>query len=54
MSEIVCFEVIHTTVQEYFKKSYLRNLFSGKSAVKKFLDLQKSMNQYGFTSYDLT
>ena len=37
-----------------FKKHFLKNLFSGRSAVSKFLELQKAINKYGYTSYDLS
>ena len=37
-----------------FKKHFLKDLLSGKSAVRKFLDLQKTINKYGYTSYDLS
>lgn len=37
-----------------FKKNFLKDLFSGKSAVGKFLDLEKIINKYGYTSYDLS
>lgn len=41
-------------VKMVFKKSFFKNLFSGKSAVRRFLDLQKSIRNFGFTSYDLS
>ena len=37
-----------------FKKHFFKDLVSGKSAVSKFLELQKAINKYGFTSYDLS
>lgn len=37
-----------------FKKCFLKNLVGGKSAVSKFLDLQKSIVEAGYTSYDLS
>ena len=37
-----------------FKKHFFKDLFSGKSAVSKFLELQKTINEYGYTSYDLS
>lgn len=37
-----------------FKKHFLKNLLSGKSAVSRFCDLQKNIIQSGFTSYDLS
>lgn len=37
-----------------FKKHFFKDLLSGKSAVRKFLDLQKAINKYGYTSYDLS
>lgn len=41
-------------IKMVFKKNFLKALFSGKSAVRKFLDLQKAMNSFGYTSYDLS
>lgn len=40
--------------QVVFKKHFLKNLFSGRSAVSKFFELQKAINKYGYTSYDLS
>lgn len=37
-----------------FKKHFLKILFSGRSAVSKFFELQKAINKYGYTSYDLS
>lgn len=37
-----------------FKKRFLRNLFSGKTAVSKFLELQRTIRKYRYTSYDLS
>lgn len=37
-----------------FKKNFLTSLFTGKSAVSKFMDLQNSINRFGFTSFDLS
>lgn len=37
-----------------FKKHFFIDLFSKKSAVSKFLELQKAINKYGYTSYDLS
>lgn len=37
-----------------FKKHFLKDLFSEKSAVNKFIELQKAINKYGYTSYDLS
>lgn len=37
-----------------FKRRFFKDLFSGKSAVRKFLNLQKAINQCGYTSYDLS
>lgn len=37
-----------------FKKHFIRDLLSGKSAVSRFLELQKAINKYGYTSYDLS
>lgn len=37
-----------------FKKSFLKDLISGKSAVSKFFDLQKAIVEVGYTSYDLS
>lgn len=41
-------------VRVVFKKYFFKDLFSGKSAVSKFLELQKAINMYGYTSYDLS
>ena len=38
----------------FFKKIFLKDLISGKSAVSKFLDLQKAITRSGYTSYDLS
>lgn len=37
-----------------FKKCFLKNLVTGKSAVSKFFDLQKAIAEAGYTSYDLS
>lgn len=37
-----------------FKKSFLNNLITGKSAQRKFFDLQKLIAEAGYTSYDLS
>ena len=37
-----------------FKKSFLKDLIAGKSAVSKFFDLQKAIVEAGYTSYDLS
>lgn len=37
-----------------FKNHYLKMIFGGKSATGLFLDLQKAINQYGYTSYDMS
>ncbi len=37
-----------------FKKSFLENLIAGKSAARKFFDLQKAIVEVGYTSYDLS
>lgn len=37
-----------------FKKHLIKDLFFGKSAVDKFLDLQNAISQTGYTSYDLS
>lgn len=41
-------------IRVVFKKHFFKDLFSGKSAVSKFLELQKAINKYGYTSYDLS
>ena len=41
-------------IRVVFKKHFFKDLFSGKSAVSKFLDLQNAINKYGYTSYDLS
>lgn len=37
-----------------FKKHLIKDLFFGKSAVNKFLNLQNAISQSGYTSYDLS
>ena len=37
-----------------FKKRFLQGLFSEKTAVVKFLELQRIIRKYGYTSYDLS
>lgn len=37
-----------------FKKCFPKDLISGKSAVSKFLDLQKAIVQAGYTTFDLS
>lgn len=41
-------------IRVVFKNYFFKDLFSGKSAVSKFLELQKAINKYGYTSYDLS
>lgn len=44
----------HPKIKVVFKKHFFKDLFSGRSAVSKFLELQKAINKYGYTSYDLS
>ena len=44
----------HPKIKVVFKKRCFKDLFSGRSAVNKFLELQKAINNYGYTSYDLS
>lgn len=37
-----------------FKKHFLKDLVMGKSAVNKFLNLQKAIVEAGYTSFDLS
>ena len=37
-----------------FKRNFLKDLIAGKSAVSKFLDMQKAIVEVGYTSYDLS
>ena len=37
-----------------FKKNFFKDLIMGKSAVSKFLDMQKGIVEAGYTSYDLS
>lgn len=37
-----------------FKKHLFETLISGKTAVDRFWELQKTINKYGYTSYDLS
>ena len=41
-------------IRVIFKKHFFKDLVSGKSAVSKFLELQRAINKYGYTSYDLS
>ena len=41
-------------IRVVFKKHFFKDLVSGKSAVSKFLELQKAINKCGYTSYDLS
>lgn len=44
----------HPKTRVTFKKRFLQGLFSGKTAVGKFLELQRTIRRYGYTSYDLS
>ena len=44
----------HPNIKVVFKKHFFKDLFFGSSAVSKFLELQKAINKYGYTSYDLS
>ena len=37
-----------------FKKSFLKDIILGRSAINKFLDLQKAIIEVGYTTYDLS
>lgn len=37
-----------------FKRNFLKELITGKSAVSKFFDMQKAIIAVGYTSYDLS
>ncbi len=37
-----------------FKKRFFKDLIAGKSAISKFLDMQKAIVKVGYTSYDLS
>lgn len=37
-----------------FRKQLVKDLFLGKSAVNRFINLQHAINQLGYTSYDLS
>ena len=41
-------------IRVIFKKHFFKDLFSGRSAVSKFLDMQKAIVEAGYTSYDLS
>lgn len=41
-------------IRVVFKKHFIKDLLPGKSAVSKFLKLQKAINRYGYNSYDLS
>ena len=44
----------HPKTNVIFKRSFFRDLITGKSAASKFLDLQKAIVEVGYTSYDLS
>ncbi len=44
----------HPKIIVVFKKRFFKDLLLGKSAVSKFFELQKEINKYGYTSYDLS
>lgn len=48
-----CFYTV-PKIKVVFKKHLIKDLFFGKSAVNKFLDLQNAICQTGYTSYDLS
>ena len=37
-----------------FKRNFFKELIAGKSAISKFLDMQKAIVEAGYTSYDLS
>lgn len=37
-----------------FKRNYFKELIAGKSAICKFLDMQKAIVEVGYTTYDLS
>ena len=37
-----------------FQKRFLKDIFTGKSSVKRFSELQKTIKKCGYTSYDLS
>lgn len=41
-------------IRVVFKKHFFKDLISGKSAVSKFLELQKAVGKYGYTGCDLS
>lgn len=44
----------HPKIRVIFKKHFFKDLFSGNSAADRFLELQKAINKYGYTSFDLS
>lgn len=38
----------------FFKKNFLKDLIAGKSALRKFKDVQKAICEAGYTSYDFS
>lgn len=36
------------------KKNWFRRLFTGRSAIKLFLDIERAITELGYTSFDLT
>lgn len=43
-----------TKVTLVFKRNFFKELLSGKTAASRFLDLKKDINNYGYTTYDLS
>ena len=41
-------------VQIVFKKNFFKDLFSKKSAINNFFELQKNISRYGYTTFDLS
>lgn len=44
----------HPKINVVFKRSFFKDLITGKSAVSRFLDMQKAIVEVGYTSFDLS
>lgn len=41
-------------IKVVLKENWFRRLFTGRSAIKLFLDIQRAITELGYTSFDLT
>lgn len=44
----------HPKTNVVFKRNFFKELIAGKTAISKFLDMQKAIVEAGYTSYDLS